>query len=67
MAKGGGSASTKNFLRIAGIAFGLNGLFHVARSQGINLRFIELTRQGSLVYGILILVLSAACFMASRK
>ena len=66
MAKGG-TTITKNFLRISGIFFGFIGLYHILRSQGISLHFIEFTRQGSLVYGILVLILSVACFMASRK
>ena len=65
MAKGSGKNS--NVLRISGIIFGFIGLYHVLRSQGIELRFIELTRMGSLIYGIAILVLSALCFMNSRK
>ena len=66
MAKGG-ATNTKNFLRISGLFFGFIGLYHILRSQGITLQFIELTRQVSLVYGILVLSLSIGCFMASRK
>ena len=65
MAKGKGGGN--NLLRIAGIIFGFIGVFHVLRSQGISLRFIELTRLGSLIYGIFILLLSAFCFLKSRK
>ena len=65
MAKSTGGS--KNLLRISGIIFGFIGLYHVCRSQGISLHFIELTRQGSLIYGILILLLSAFCFLNSRK
>ena len=61
------STGNKNLLRISGIWFGIIGAFHVLRSQGISLQFIELTRQGSLIYGILVLVLSALCFLNSRK
>ena len=62
-----GAIGNKNLLRISGIIFGCIGLYHLLRSQGINLRFIELTRQGSLIYGMSILVLSVFCFLNSRK
>ncbi len=65
MAKGGGKNS--NILRVSGIFFGFIGVYHILRSQGISLHFIELTRQGSLIYGILVLFLSAVCFLNSRK
>ena len=66
MAKGS-STGNKNLLRISGIWFGIIGIFHVLRSQGINLQFIELTRLGSLIYGLCVLLLSAVCFLNSRK
>ena len=66
MAKGGGTQAT-NFLRIAGLFFGFIGIYHLLRSQGVSLRFIELTRQGSLVYGLILLLLAFGCFMTSRK
>ena len=56
MAKGGGT-NTTNFLRIAGLFFAFNGAYHLLRSQGIDLYFISLTRQGSLVYGLIVLIL----------
>ena len=60
-------AGNKNLLRIAGIWFGIIAAYHLLRSQGISLQFVELTRQGSLIYGILVLVLSVLCFLNSRK
>ena len=66
MAKSG-STGNKNLLRIAGIWFGIIGVYHVLRSQGISLQFVELTRLGSLIYGISVLLLSALCFLNSRK
>ncbi len=61
------TAGGKNILRISGILFGAIGIFHLLRSQGINIQFVELTRMGSLVYGALILALSVVCFLNSRK
>ena len=65
MAKSTGTG--KNILRLSGMIFGVVGMYHVLRSQGISLHFIELTRLGSLIFGICILLLCAACFMGSRK
>ena len=65
MAKSGGK--TTNLLRISGLLFLFIGGYHVLRYFGADLKFVVLTRLGSLIYGALVLGLSAACFLDSRK
>ena len=65
MAKSAGGS--KSLLKISGIWFGFIGLYHVVRYFGVSLKFVELTRLGSLFYGVLVLLLSLACFLNSRK
>jgi hypothetical protein len=65
MAKSAGK--TANLLRVSGLLFLFIGGYHVLRYFGVDMRFVVLTRLGSLIYGTLILMLAAACFLGSRK
>ena len=69
MAKGGGRAVT-NLLRLSGILYAVFGAYHVlryfARDQYDLIRF-HLTYFGSLIVGIMLLVLSLACFKSAGK
>jgi hypothetical protein len=66
MSKSGGK-NTANLLRVSGILFLFIGGYHVLRYAGVDLRFAVLTKLGSLIYGALVLLLSASCFLSSRK
>ncbi len=69
MAKGG-STATNNLLRLSGLIFACVGSFHVLRyffKWQFRVGGFELTYLGSLIVGIFLLSLSAACFMNSRK
>jgi len=68
MAKGGGKSST-NLLRLSGILYGIIGFFHVSRyftHWEFRVGGLELTALGSLIIGVLLLLLSFACFKSSR-
>ncbi len=64
------SKSATNLLRLSGLIFALGGSFHVLRyflKWEFKVGALELTLQGSLLIGILAWVLSAACFLNSRR
>lgn len=65
MAKGGGGKVTVNLLRVSGMVFAGIGAFHVLRYFGI-VRDFDFTLTGSLIVGGLLLLLSFACFNASK-
>ncbi len=70
MAKSGGGKSSNNLLRLSGIIFGIAGVFHALRylTKGeLNVVKFELTYLGSLFAGILLLLLSWACFQTSKR
>ncbi|MEI8345550.1 MAG: hypothetical protein WCG06_05705 [Candidatus Omnitrophota bacterium] len=63
------SSGASNLLRVSGIIFALEGLFHVMRyyrQWDFKIAQFELTYFGSLLIGILLLVLSGACFLQSK-
>lgn len=68
MAKGG-KQSSKNLLRLSGIFFTFAGGFHVTRyftKWEFRVANFELTPLGSLIIGVIILMLAFACFKDSR-
>ncbi len=65
MAKGGGTKGTTNLLRLSGMIFAVVGVFHVLRYFGIVSTF-PFTLLGSLIVGCLLLLLSFACFQATK-
>ena len=68
MAKGS-AKSTTNLLRLSGILYGTAGLFHIARyftHWQFRVGLLELTLTGSLIIGILLALLSIACFNHSK-
>ena len=65
MGKSGTAIS--NLLRVSGLLFLFIGSYHVLRYFGVDLKFVVLTKLGSLIYGALVLLLSAACFVNSKK
>ena len=69
MAKGV-STATSNLLRLSGLIFACVGSFHTLRyffKWEFRVAGFELTYLGSLIVGCMLLSLSAACFMNSRK
>ena len=69
MAKGI-SKTAVNLLRVSGILFGLVGAFHVLRyflKIELKVGGFEITTLGSLILGTLLLFLSLACFLNSKK
>ena len=68
MAKSGGK-STTNLLRISGIIFGIMGVLHISRyftHWEFRVGGFELTYLGSLIIGVLVFLLSIACFKESK-
>ena len=68
MAKGGSTSKT-NLLRLSGIIFGIMGSLHIARYFGwwlLRIGSFELTYLGSLFIGVLLVMLSVACFRNSK-
>lgn len=69
MGKSGGSATT-SLLRLSGMIFAVVGFFHVIRyftKWELKIGGFELTPLGSLIIGVLILLLSVACFTNAKK
>ncbi len=66
MAKG--QKATQNLLRVAGILFSIAGVFHVLRyfyRWTFRVEIFELTYLGSLILGLFLILLAAACFKES--
>ena len=63
------STGSKNLLRLSGMLYGVAGSFHIGRyflKFAFRIGDFELTYAGSLVIGVLLALLSVACFMNAK-